>query len=457
MSKVNIVILAAGKGTRMRSALPKVLHTLSHKTLLGHVVDTSRAVNADNICVVYGHGGDKVLKTFEGQNDIAWAEQKEQLGTGHALKVAIPQLEKDGVILVLYGDVPLTRQETLQKLIDDCDDNNVALLTAKVEDSTGYGRIVRNADGKVNAIVEHKDASAEQLNIKEINTGILALPASKVEAWVNSFNNDNAQGEYYLTDVIELAVNEGCNIKTTCVEDFYETLGVNSRMQLAELERYYQSQQADALMAVGVTLRDPARIDVRGDLTIGQDSILDVNNVFKGRCEIAANVEIGANCVFNNVKIGEGTKILDNCVIEDTEIGTNANIGPFARLRPGTVLANNTKVGNFVEIKKAVIDDGSKVNHLSYVGDAKVGKDVNIGAGTITCNYDGANKHLTTIEANSFIGSNSALVAPVTIAEGSTIAAGSTITADTDKETLTVARAKQRAIPGWKRPVKNKK
>lgn len=454
--KVNIVILAAGKGTRMRSSLPKVLHTLSHKTLLGHVIDTSRSVNADNICVVYGHGGDQVLKSFAGQSDIAWAEQEQQLGTGHALKVALPSIEKDGVTLVLYGDVPLTKKETLEKLIANCNEDSVALLTAKVEDPTGYGRIVRDSANKVSAIVEHKDANTEQLTIDEINTGILALPASKIEKWVNSFNNDNAQGEYYLTDVIELAVNEGCKVNTTCVDDFYETLGVNSRQQLAELERYYQQQQAEKLMAAGVTLRDPARLDIRGELTVGQDSIVDVNVIFEGQCEIGQNVNIGANCIFKNVKIGNNTTILPNSIIEDSTIGDSANIGPYARLRPGTVLANATKVGNFVEIKNANIADGSKVNHLSYVGDAEVGKDVNIGAGTITCNYDGANKHLTVIKDNSFIGSNSALVAPVNIAEGSTVGAGSTITADTEKDSLTVARAKQRAIKGWKRPVKNK-
>ncbi len=454
--KVNIVILAAGKGTRMRSSLPKVLHSLSHKTLLGHVVDTSRSVDADNICVVYGHGGDQVLDTFSGQDDVAWAEQKEQLGTGHALKVAIPKLEKEGVTLVLYGDVPLTRKETLEKLIADCGENSIALLTAKVADPTGYGRIVRDSSAKVTAIVEHKDANAEQLKIDEINTGILALPAGKIEKWVNAFSNDNAQGEYYLTDVIELAVNEGCSVNTTCVDDFYETLGVNSRQQLAELERYYQLQEAEKLMAAGVTLRDPARLDVRGSVTVGQDSIIDVNVIFEGDCEIGANVNIGANCHFKNAKIGANTTILANSIIEDSSIGEYANIGPYARLRPGTDLADKTKVGNFVEIKNANIDVGSKVNHLSYVGDAKVGKGVNIGAGSITCNYDGVNKHQTVIEDKCFIGSNSALVAPVKIAKGSTVGAGSTITVSTDEETLTVARAKQRAIKGWKRPVKKK-
>lgn len=452
--KINIVILAAGKGTRMRSSLPKVLHTLSDKTLLGHVVDTSRALDADNICVVYGHGGEQVLSTFEGQNDIEWAEQKEQLGTGHALQVATPKLSNEGVALVLYGDVPLTKKETLQSLIQDCNKNTVALLTAKVDDPTGYGRIVRDSANKVTAIVEHKDAKPEQLKIDEINTGILALPAAKVEHWLSSIRNDNAQGEYYLTDVIELAVNEGCEIQTTCVNDFYETLGVNSRQQLAELERYYQSQRADELMAVGVTLRDPARIDVRGQLSCGQDTVIDVNVIFEGDCEVGAKVNIGPNCVIKNSKIADGATIYANSVLENACVGDSANIGPFARLRPGTVLAEGTKVGNFVETKNVVIAKGSKVNHLSYVGDAEVGKSVNIGAGTITCNYDGVNKHKTIIGDNSFIGSNSALVAPVHIGEGSTIGAGSTITSDTEQETLTVARSKQRAIPGWKRPTK---
>ncbi len=449
---LGVIILAAGQGTRMKSAMPKVLHRISGKSLLGHVIDCARALSPDEIVVVYGHGGEQVREAFADQPDLRWAEQAEQLGTGHAVQQAMPALRSADQVLILYGDVPLTRPETLQQLIDAAH-NGFGLLTVTLDDPTGYGRIVRNEGGRVQRIVEQKDASAEELTITEINTGIMFMPRHELARWLDGLSNNNAQGEYYLTDVLATAVADGYDIQVGQPESALEAEGVNNRLQLATLERAHQRWIADQLMTDGVTLRDPARLDVRGRVQHGQDVEIDVNVVLEGEVTLGDRVTIGANCVLRDAHIGNDVAILENCVIEDASVGAASKIGPFARLRPGTELLGRAHVGNFVEIKKSIVGLGSKVNHLSYIGDSEIGEGVNIGAGTITCNYDGANKHKTVISDHAFIGSNSALVAPVTIGVNATIGAGSVIGKDAPDGKLTLTRAKQTSL-NWLRPTK---
>ena len=455
-TSLNVVILAAGRGTRMHSDLPKVLHCLAGRALLDHVLATARALKPAKLCVVYGYGGDALPKAIQG-DDIVWALQARQLGTGHALQQALPHLDAQGVTLVLYGDVPLTRQDTLQRLLQQAGSDSMAVLTVALSDPTGYGRIVRDTDGRVARIVEQKDASDAEKKINEVNTGIIAAPTARLARWLTGLSNDNAQGEYYLTDTIAMAVAEGMPVATSHPHHEWEVLGVNSKLQLAKLERVYQRNYAEKLAGLGATIMDPARLDVRGDLVCGQDVIIDVNCVFEGSVTLGSQVKVGANCVLKNVSVAEGTQIQPFSHIEEAQIGANCRIGPFARIRPGTALASDAHVGNFVEIKNSQIGSGSKVNHLSYVGDATVGSKVNIGAGTITCNYDGANKHRTVIEDEVFIGSDTQLVAPVTVGRGATIGAGSTITRDAPAGELTLSRMKQLTITGWQRPAKKSK
>ena len=449
---IEVVILAAGKGTRMRSSLPKVMHPVAGKPMLGHVVDAAKAINADSIHVVVGHGADKVTSAFAHDN-LSWVEQLEQKGTGHAVAQALPALSDDSRVLILYGDVPLIAPDTLSKLVACCSESSMALLTTDLNDPSGYGRIIREHD-KVVAIVEQKDASHEQLAIQEVNTGIMAVHAKHLKQWLPKLSSDNAQGEYYLTDIIEMAVADGIAIDVAQPETAWEVQGVNNRLQLNELERFYQKQQAERVMAEGATLADAARLDIRGSLKVGQDCYIDVNCVFEGDCEIGDNVQVGPNCVFTNSRVANGSTIKANSVLEDAVVGESCDIGPFARLRPGTVLSRGAKIGNFVETKKAVLGEGSKVNHLSYIGDSEIGDNVNVGAGTITCNYDGVNKSKTVIGDGAFIGSNTSLVAPVTVGKNATVGAGSTITSNVPDEDLAVARGKQRNISGWKRPTK---
>lgn len=450
---LDIVILAAGKGTRMRSDLPKVLHSIGGKALVNHVVDTARHLGSDNIVVVVGHGAEQVEQRLLA-DDICFVKQLEQLGTGHAVLQALPQLRDDAKVLILYGDVPLTQAQTLQKLVDSVSESQMGLLTVSLPNPTGYGRITRNTQGQVTAIVEHKDASDEVRKITEINTGIMAIYGKQLKSWLPKLTNNNAQGEFYLTDVIAMAVQDGIAIHVEQPDTIEEVEGINNRQQQAALERFYQHRLATQLMEAGVTLLDPQRFDCRGQLSTGQDVVIDVNCVFEGEVSLGDGVVIEPNCIIKNSTIGAGTHIKAFSHIEDTVIGNHADIGPYARLRPGTQLADQVKIGNFVETKKAVIGIGSKVNHLSYVGDALVGTGVNIGAGTITCNYDGVNKFKTEIGDNAFIGSNSALVAPVKIGQSATVGAGSTVTKDVAANELTVARARQRNIQNWERPAK---
>ncbi len=452
---LNVVILAAGQGKRMHSDLPKVLHPLAGKPLLGHVLDTARELGAEKICVVYGHGGEQVRSALNAP-DIAWALQEPQLGTGHAVLQATPTAVPSAPTLVLYGDVPLIRATTLRRLIEAAGAGSLALLTAHLDDPQGYGRIVRVA-GKVTRIVEEKDADDAERAIREINTGILVAPTAALARWLPTLGNRNAQGEYYLTDIVALAVAEGVPVVTAQPDEVWEIEGVNSKLQLAALERVHQRNVAGQLMEAGVTLSDPARIDVRGQLSCGRDVAIDVNCVFEGRVELADKVVVGANCVLKNCRIGSGTRIAPFCHIEDAAVGADSIIGPYARLRPGTELGRDVHIGNFVEIKNSTIADHSKANHLAYVGDATIGSRVNLGAGTITCNYDGANKFRTVIEDDVFIGSDTQLVAPVTVGRGATLGAGTTLTRDAPPDQLTVSRAKQVSVAGWKRAVKQKK
>ncbi len=456
MPKINVVVLAAGKGTRMYSAKPKVLHELAGRSLVQHTIDTANALQATGIHVVIGHEADLLRSALVGQK-VSFALQAQQLGTGHAVHQALPHLDKDAVALVLYGDVPLIRAETLTQLLAPVDDNSMSVLTAVVGNPQGLGRIVRDAAGSIRAIIEEKDATPAQRAIREINTGFMAIPVARMHEWLPRIQNKNAQGEYYLTDIIALAIADGCRVHTVQCQDELEASGVNNRQQLAELERHYQKRETTKLMLAGVTLRDPARVDLRGAVTIAQDVEIDINVVLEGKVDIASNVTIGPNCVLKNCSIGAGTDIAANTVIEDAVIGKDCTIGPFARIRPGTVMEAEAKVGNFVEIKKSRIGKHSKVNHLSYVGDSELGADVNIGAGTITCNYDGVNKFKTIIGDRVFIGSNTALVAPVTVAAGATVGAGSVITKDIAKDQLAIARGRQTNIDGWQRPQKKPK
>jgi bifunctional UDP-N-acetylglucosamine pyrophosphorylase/glucosamine-1-phosphate N-acetyltransferase len=456
---LNVVILAAGQGKRMHSDLPKVLHPLAGKPLLGHVLDTARAIGATKICVVYGHGGEQVRAALDAP-DLTWVKQEPQLGTGHAVLQAMPQFVAVSPAptlqtLVLYGDVPLIRAATLKRLIDAAGSGSLALLTAHLENPQGYGRIVR-VDGAVKHIVEEKDADDAERAIREINTGILVAPTAALARWLPTLGNRNAQGEYYLTDIVALAVAEGMPVVTAHPDAAWETEGINSKLQLAALERVHQRNVAEYLMEAGITLSDPARLDVRGELKCGRDVSIDVNCVFEGHVELADNVAIGANCVLKNCRIGSGTRIAPFCHIEDAVVGADSIIGPYARLRPGTELGSGVHIGNFVEVKNSTIADNSKANHLAYIGDATIGRRVNVGAGTITCNYDGANKHRTVIEDDVFIGSDTQLIAPVTVGRGATIGAGTTLSKDAPPDQLTVSRAKQASIPGWKRPVKKK-
>lgn len=451
--KLEVIILAAGQGSRMKSTLPKVLHSVAGKPMLQHVIDMTKQLDASKCHVVIGHGADQVRQTIT--DPVIWVEQSEQLGTGHAVLQALPGVSEDSICLILYGDVPLTSHQTISSLVDHVKPDTLALLTVQLENPTGYGRIVRDSNHIVQAIVEQKDATPEQLRIQEVNTGILAVNGFHLKAWLPRLSNSNAQGEYYLTDIIQMAVKQGVEIVVAQPAHEQEVQGVNNRVQLAQLERWHQRQIADQLMVQGVTLADPHRIDVRGTLETGQDVTIDINAVFEGYVRLGDRVFIGPNCVIKNARIGSGTQIEANSVIEDAEVGESVTIGPFARIRPGTRLGNRAKVGNFVETKKAIVGEGSKINHLSYVGDAVLGRDVNVGAGTITCNYDGVNKFQTHIGDKVFIGSNTALVAPVTIGDGATIGAGSTITKEVDSDQLSVARARQRNIDGWQRPVKN--
>ncbi len=454
-SHLSIVILAAGQGSRMKSALPKVLHPLAGKPLLQHVLASARQLSPKELMVVYGHGGDQVRSVID-DGSILWTEQKEQKGTGHAVQQAIPEIGDDRCVLILYGDVPLISTATLVELIKQVTETQMALLTVHLENPTGYGRIVRDNHSKVQSIVEDKDANDGQREIDEINTGILAVQAGKLKSWLGQLKNNNAQGEYYLTDIIAMAVNDGIEVVTSHPSCEEEVMGINSRGQLAELERFYQRRQAEKLMAEGVSLADPNRIDIRGKLTVGRDIFIDANVIFEGEVSLGDNVRIGANCHISNSKIEAGVEILPMCVIENALVGKAARVGPFSRLRPGANLAGGNHIGNFVEIKNSNIGQGSKVNHLTYIGDTDMGSGVNIGAGTITANYDGANKHRTIIEDNASTGSNSVLVAPIKIGRGATIGAGTVLRKEAPAGELTLSVVKQKTIEGWKRPTKNR-
>ncbi len=457
MSELNVVILAAGAGTRMQSVLPKVLHKLAGKSLLDHVVTSARKLSPEQICIVIGHGGDRVKAAFS-DPDIVWAKQEPQLGTGHAVLQAQPHLSQTGATLILYGDVPLVRLESLKLLIEAASDKACGILTADLDNPHGYGRIIRdNETNAICGIVEQKDADEFQRSIHEINTGIMVVPNKFLHAWLPQLENNNAQQEYYLTDIIKMAVNHNVPVVASQATHHWEILGVNSRKQLSTLERYYQCDYAEKLLDKGVMLIDPARIDVRGELICGNDVEIDVNCVFEGTVVLGDYVKVKANCILKNVTVSEKTTILPFSHIEDATIGANCRIGPYSRIRPETQLVDNVYIGNFVEVKKSKIASGSKVNHLSYIGDTIIGQNVNIGAGTITCNYDGAYKHQTIIEDDVFVGSDTQLVAPVKIAHGSTIGAGSTITKDTPENKLTLSRSKQISISGWKRPSKTEK
>lgn len=452
---LDIVILAAGQGTRMRSALPKVLHPVAGQSMLGHVIETARGLEPKAIHVVIGHGAEQVRERLAA-DDLNFVVQAEQLGTGHAVAQALPALTAERV-LILYGDVPLIEAATLERLLHKVGPQQLALLTVNLTDPTGYGRIVRDGQGVVQAIVEHKDASPEQKLIAEGNTGILAVPGERLADWLGRLSNSNAQGEYYLTDVIAMAVADGLTVATEQPQDAMEVQGANDRIQLAELERHYQQRAARRLMAQGVTLRDPSRFDLRGEVSVGRDVLIDVNVILEGRVVIEDGVEIGPNCVIRDSTLRRGAVVKANSHLEGAELGEGADCGPFARLRPGAVLGPKAHVGNFVEVKNSHMGEGAKAGHLAYLGDAEIGARTNIGAGTITCNYDGANKSRTVMGEDVFIGSNSSLVAPVNLGDGATTGAGSVITADVPAGTLALGRARQALIKGWQRPQKTRK
>lgn len=459
MSHLEVIILAAGKGSRMRSTLPKVLHTLAGKPLLQHVIERALQLESEKNHVVYGHGGEVVPKALS-HFAIDWIEQREQLGTGHAVEQVMPHVDDQSTVLILYGDVPLIELDTLQQLIVMSGGSKLALLTLNLENPQGYGRIVRNGSDAIEAIVEEKDATDTQRTITEVNSGIMAVPAKALRGWLGKLESNNAQGEFYLTDVIAMAVADGVEVAGLVIDDSYQVAGINTRNQLAVLERHYQQTQAEKLMAQGVTLRDPARIDIRGaldsEIKVASDVTIDINVILEGAVEIGSGCCIGANSVLRNVKLGEDVTIEPMSHLEDAVIDAQCSVGPFARIRPGTHLHPNAKVGNFVEVKKSEIGEGSKVSHLSYIGDTIMGGNVNIGAGTITCNYDGVNKHQTVIGDNAFIGSDTQLIAPVSVGTGATIGAGSTISRDAPDEQLTLTRTQQKSIK-WKRPVKEKR
>ncbi|WP_209025954.1 bifunctional UDP-N-acetylglucosamine diphosphorylase/glucosamine-1-phosphate N-acetyltransferase GlmU [Mannheimia haemolytica] len=454
MTQLSVVILAAGKGTRMYSDLPKVLHPVAGKPMVKHVIDTAKQLDAQQIHLIYGHGAD-LLKARLSEEPVNWVFQAEQLGTGHAMQQAAPFFADDENIVMLYGDAPLITKATLERLIAAKPENGIALLTVELENPTGYGRIIRE-NGSVVAIVEQKDANEAQLKVKEVNTGVMVASGASFKKWLKNLNNNNAQGEYYITDVIAMANQEGFKVQAVQATEFMEVEGANNRLQLAALERFYQKREAEKLLLAGVTIIDPSRFDLRGTVTHGKDVQIDVNVILEGEIKLGNNVKIGAGCVLKNCEIGDNVEIKPYSVIEDSIVGAKSAIGPFSRLRPGAELAEETHIGNFVEIKKATIDTGSKVNHLTYVGDAEIGKECNIGAGVITCNYDGANKFKTIIGDNVFVGSDSQLIAPVTIASGSTIGAGATVTKDIAENELVISRVPQRHIQGWQRPTKKK-
>ncbi|HDV7285146.1 TPA: bifunctional UDP-N-acetylglucosamine diphosphorylase/glucosamine-1-phosphate N-acetyltransferase GlmU [Mannheimia haemolytica] len=454
MTQLSVVILAAGKGTRMYSDLPKVLHPVAGKPMVKHVIDTAKQLDAQQIHLIYGHGAD-LLKARLSEEPVNWVFQAEQLGTGHAMQQAVPFFADDENIVMLYGDAPLITKATLERLIAAKPENGIALLTVELENPTGYGRIIRE-NGSVVAIVEQKDANEAQLKVKEVNTGVMVASGASFKKWLKNLNNNNAQGEYYITDVIAMANQEGFKVQAVQATEFMEVEGANNRLQLAALERFYQKREAEKLLLAGVTIIDPSRFDLRGTVTHGKDVHIDVNVILEGDIKLGNNVKIGAGCVLKNCEIGDNVEIKPYSVLEDSIVGAKSAIGPFSRLRPGVELAEETHIGNFVEIKKATIGKGSKVNHLTYVGDAEIGKECNIGAGVITCNYDGANKFKTIIGDNVFVGSDSQLIAPVTIASGSTIGAGATVTKDVAENELVISRVPQRHIQGWQRPTKKK-
>jgi bifunctional UDP-N-acetylglucosamine pyrophosphorylase/glucosamine-1-phosphate N-acetyltransferase len=451
---LSIIILAAGQGTRMYSDIPKVLHPLAGKPLLEHVYNTANSIPDSNILIVYGFGGNAVPDHMQ-HLPVHWIEQSEQLGTGHAVAQAMPEISAEDMVLILYGDIPLISIETLQPLLDAAGETGFSLLTAELDNPRGYGRIIRDRKGRITRIVEEKDASDVEREICEVNTGMMVIKADLLQRWVKELGNENAQKEYYLTDIISLAVSEGVEVKTVCADSVFEIQGINTKSQLAETERYFQLVQAHHLMQNGVTLMDPARFDLRGDLEIGRDNNIDINVLLEGRIKLGNNVSIGANCCIKDSIIADNVAILSNCIIENAIIGKHCRIGPFSRIRPDTTLDENVHIGNFVELKKADIGKGTKINHLSYIGDSDIGNEVNIGAGTITCNYDGANKHKTVIEDNVFVGSDVQFIAPVTVSTGATIAAGTTVTKDIVKHSLAISRVEQRTLPNWKRPKKN--
>jgi len=450
--QLSVVILAAGQGKRMNSDMPKVLQPLAGQPLLQHVIKTAGALGPANIYVVYGYGGALVQAALP-HEPVDWILQAEQLGTGHAVMQASPLIPDDHRVLVLYGDVPLVRANTLAELVAATDDESMAVLSANLADPAGYGRIVRGPEGEVRAIVEHKDASPEQLAIREINTGLMAIPAKRLHQWLLKLRNDNAQHEYYLTDIVAVAVADGSRVSAV-LADSGEVMGINDKIQLAQAEAHCRRERAQALMLAGATLADPSRIDIRGELLVGRDVFIDINAIFTGRVQLGNGVKIGPHCIISDSTIGAGTEVRANCIIEETTVAENCRIGPFARLRPGTVLHRDVHIGNFVEVKDSEIGAGSKANHLTYLGDSEIGSGVNVGAGSITCNYDGQNKWPTIIEDGAFIGSGSMLVAPVRIGAHATIGAGSTVAQNAPAGELTLTRAKQTTVSGWQRPGK---
>ena len=452
---VSVVILAAGQGKRMCSDLPKILQPLAGRPLLAHVIDTVKSLQPDRICVVYGHGGDLVRETFVDE-DLAWVLQAEQLGTGHAVLQALPEVGNDDIVLILCGDVPLVRAETIEPLIAVAASDNLAILTTDLDDPAGYGRIVRDIENYVKSIVEERDANDEQKSITEINTGLMACRAPLLSQWLQRISPDNAQGEYYLTDIVGCAIDDNIAVVPVSTEYSDEVLGINDKKQLADAERNYQRAVVDGLLQQGVTIIDPQRVDVRGSLTCGRDVVIDVNTIFEGDVVLGDGVQVGANTIISDSTLGAGTRILPNCILDQATVGQSCEIGPFSRTRPGVEMADQAKLGNFVEVKKSRIGRGSKVNHLTYIGDATLGERVNVGAGTITCNYDGANKHPTVIGDGAFIGSGVELVAPVTVGEGATIGAGATVSKEAPAGQLTIERTRQKVVKGWERPVKDK-